>query len=255
MIAKKPKRQLLLYLMVALFPMMIWMSLMKVASGEFSMGHSGHDLQHNLYSRVEYIARTLPSDVAEQVRTGILEVSPSPRQLSVSKYVSFVSKYPSAALNHYKNDLLAFFGKSGVEAVMLDYLNYAPDLRSNLRMRGNTWRRDLDQHGIIYVIGDLFKKQPIVNGLALIGILLMLSIWFLYFLGIYKLVYNRSLLHRWAISLLFLIGFFPFYVFVTSTLANNVQSRHRAPSEFSIVVIAAIGLFSNVKRRHSEKLQ
>ena len=39
------------YLGVSTLPLIIWMSFLYVATGQFSMGSSGHDIPHNLYNR------------------------------------------------------------------------------------------------------------------------------------------------------------------------------------------------------------
>jgi 4-amino-4-deoxy-L-arabinose transferase-like glycosyltransferase len=243
--------KLLIYLMVGLFPLFVWMSFMKLSSGEFSMGRSGHDLNHNLYGRVEYISRTMPANLAQEVRINFLEASPTPKQLSLPSYIAFVISYPTTTLKYYKNDLIAFSLKSGIEAAILDYMGYSPDFRASIRIPNSTWRRDMDKHGILYIIRGFFLIHPLLSSATMMGSLLMLALWIGYLLCPIRLFREREKPKNWLIILVLLLTLLPPYFFVTSTLANNVHSRHRAPAEFSIVILVIANFWGFSKKRNS----
>src|SRR5882672_7719318 len=99
-------RARLTYLLAALGPLLLWMLFIFGATGEFSMGRSSYDLDHNLYLRAQLIAGTLPAS-ERSVRSG------GDPTLSLREYAAFVSDHPSAAFAHTARDLLVLSTKSG----------------------------------------------------------------------------------------------------------------------------------------------
>src|SRR5205085_61587 len=64
-VAKEKRRA---YLLLAFAPLLAWMSIVFVATGEFSMGRSGHDLGNNIYYRLQRIGGALPPAERPAVR-------------------------------------------------------------------------------------------------------------------------------------------------------------------------------------------
>lgn len=243
----------LFYLIFAFTPMLFWVVIMQIVSGDISMGRSGHDLNHNLYGRVKYISRTLSKKESDSIRKNILETRKHPNELTMTGYISFVVKYPFASAKHYLNDLIAFTAKSGVEAIIFDYLQLESEFRKTLRDGNTSWRRSMDKNGIFYVINEMFWNKPSVIMATIVGTVSLLSLWFLYIYGIWRTIKVRSNLNPFLSYLFVLLALLPPYVFATSTLCMNIQSRHRSPVEFCIVILGTVGLFALTDRLKLQK--
>jgi len=133
--------------------------------------------------------------------------------------------------------------KSGIERLLLDYLNLYPDSRSELQAADGGWRSRVDRGGAAALL-DLARSQPALVATAAAG---ALAFTLLMALALYGAL-------RWArkgersAERLALIGFV-IYIFATTQAADAAQSRLRACAEFAICVLALAGWKALARRR------
>jgi hypothetical protein len=215
---------------VALAPLLAWMSFVLVVTGDFSMGRSGHDLGSNLYARMQRMAAALQQAERPAVKPQ------GQKRVSVAEYLRFVLAHPGAAAAHSARDLVTVTVKSGIERVTLDYLDLFPASRRALQDSDQGWRADLESQGAARTFLRLLRDQP---GLALssaAGSLLFAGFIALAAVGAFSAARGR----RRNRALLLLAGFV-LYVGVTAQAVDAAQSRHRAPAEFALCVLALAG--------------
>jgi hypothetical protein len=206
------------------------------ATGEFSMGRSSYDLDHNLYLRAQLIAGTLPAS-ERSVRSG------GDPTLSLREYAAFVSDHPSAAFAHTARDLLVLSTKSGVERIALDYLDFAPAQRMDLQSPETGWRRQVELHGVLAGLREILNRNPFLTLAAASGALLFSGLMLLAAFGAF--VWLRAAPDDTAAStrgLRIMLAAFPLYIVTVSQVVEAAQSRHRAPAEFALCLLAAAGV-------------
>ena len=214
---------------VALAPLLGWMMFILLATGELSMGRSGHDLGHNLHDRMQRMAATLPADER-----------PAPGSTaSPGEYFAFVARHPLLAAKHSGRDLAALAFKSGIERVTLDYLELFPESRAALQASSGGWRAAVEQQGFAAALGALVRAQP--------GLVLSSAVSALAFTAFMALALHGALALRRNREAL-LLALFVLYVFATAQAVDAAQSRHRAPAEFALCVLAAAG-WAELRRR------
>jgi len=236
--APGPRRAKAAYLLWALAPLLLWMCFILLATGELSMGRSSHDLGHNLYARIQRMSASLPQ--AER---------PAPRpaghtSVGVAEYLRFVARHPVAAAGHSVRDVVALTAKSGIERLTLDYLDLFPRARSAIQDSDAGWRVQLEKHGLKAAALQLYAEQPglvLVSGLAAV---FFLAFMFLALAGAWGWAREAYAPRppndpRRALRLL-MIGFVA-YIFLTAQVVDAAQSRHRAPAEFALCVLAVAG--------------
>lgn len=224
-----------LFLLAALGPMLAWIGFIYVASGEISMGRSSHDLGHNLYMRVHRMAAALPEDERPAARPA------GQTTLTVREYLAFVARHPQAALNHGARDVLTLAAKSGIERLVLDYLDLFPEARAALQDTREGWRARLERHGARGALAEIWREQAalvLVSGGA--------AVLFALFMGL-ALVGAFS-----SNRLRLMLALFVLYIFFTAQAIDAAQSRHRAPAEFALCLLAVAG-FARLRRVLSEK--
>jgi len=233
-----PRRAKIAYLACALAPLLLWMSFILAATGELSMGRSSHDLGHNLYGRMQRISDSLPEAERAPRRP------PGHTTAGVGEYLAFVAHHPAASARHSLRDLVTLTAKSGIERLTLDYLDLFPDARNAIQDSDAGWRVQLEKHGIKAAALQLYSEQP---GLVIVSA--VAAVLFLVFMGL-------ALAGAWAWlrgphgartrddpgrALRLLMMVFVAYIFLTAQVVDAAQSRHRAPAEFALCVLAVAG--------------
>lgn len=221
------------FLVLALAPLLAWALFILYATGEFGLGRSSHDLGHNLYQRMHRIATALPEAERPARRPA------GQTTATLGEYLGFVAQHPVAAAKHSARDLATMTVKSGVERLVLDYLDLFPASRAAIQDTGEGWRAQVERHGPVAALKALFLKQP-----GLIAISAFFSLLFVVLLAF-------SVLGATARPLLLPAGF-AVYIFLTAQAIDAAQSRHRAPAEFALCLLAVAG-WQRLRRRAPHK--
>jgi hypothetical protein len=225
----------LAYLAAALAPVLAWMLFVLATTGEFSLGRSGHDLGHNLYERMQRMSASLPEAQRPAARP------PGETTARLGEYLAFTAAHPVAAALHSARDFLALGVKSGIERLALDYFDAFPQTRAALQDSQDGWRARVEQHGFVRAFAALAASQPGVMLLSGVGALLFTAFMALAVLGAWRGRHDARLL---------LLAGFALYIFVTAQAVDAAQSRHRAPAEFALAILAAAGWLHLRKARH-----
>ena len=234
MLKRTPGRALV-FLAVAVFPVLAWFSFMLSSTGEFGMGTSSRDMGHNLYQRVSRISRTLPLNYAADVNAAYLRTGEKGK-LSLTEYLKFVVDYPGPTFKHSARDLIVMATKSGVERITIDYLKVG----DNELQRGR-WRKIFEREGFIETLRFLWQTQGVNLTIGLLGAACMVILLGLACTGAVRLVLlypMQDLQQRLVAGVLIAL---PLYIFIFSQLVNAAQSRHRAPAEAALAVLAVCG--------------
>ena len=224
------------FIVMALAPLLAWMSFMFIATGEFSMGRSGHDLGNNLYFRMQRMAGELPK--AERPP----ERGPGQTKATLGEYAAFVAAHPALAAKHSARDLGVLTVKSGIERVVLDYLDLYPENKRELQDGDSGWRAQVEQRGAVAALGQVLREQPGLIVSSAIGAALFLALMALAACGAWRHLRSREWL---------LLSAFVVYIFATAQAVDAAHSRHRAPAEFAICILAVAGWLA--LRRRGEK--
>ena len=220
------KRKRGAYLALACAPLLLWMSLVFIASGEFSMGRSGHDLGTNLYLRLQRIGAELPPSERPPQRPA------GQRRASLGEYVAFSAAHPVLTAKFAVRDMAVMGFKSGIERVVLDYLDLYPDERRELQQADGGWRSRVVDRGGAAAFMDLARSQPVLVATSTVGALAFTLLMLL-------AVYGAA---RWARGAERLaLAAFVVYIFVTVQAVDAAQSRLRAGGEFAICLLALAG--------------
>jgi hypothetical protein len=233
-----PLRAKVAYLACALAPLLLWMCFILLATGEFSMGRSSHDLGHNLYARIHRMADALPQAQRPAPRP------PGHTSAGIGEYLQFVARHPVAAAGHSVRDLVALTAKSGIERLTLDYLDLFPEARNSIQDSDAGWRVQLEKNGLKAAALQLYAEQP---GLVLTSALA--AVFFLAFMALAlagawcwaRDAYGARTADDAGKALRLLMIGFVAYIFITAQVVDAAQSRHRAPAEFALCVLAVAG--------------
>ena len=232
----------LLIVTASLMPVVVWAMVVHSQTGEVSLGESSHDLSSNLYRRAEHIAETLPPGEKDSVMTNLARHQD--KRLGVLGYGSLALQYPGAFAQHVVRDALVFAGKSGIERLVVDYLALAGDARASFQGSESGWRRVLEQDGLLAALRQVYRQSPVTVVTSLLGLVLQVALMLLAVYGAWVWLRNMNT-NRWTAPkrvMAWAIVLFPVYLFATSLAADAVQSRHRAPSEFVLLILATLGL-------------
>lgn len=247
--AHRPSRGVL-YASMAYLPIVLWMAFVLIRTGEFGLGKSDHSMERNLYERVARIIATLPPEERDNARADYLPTGNDGHARTVGpvQYLRFVAAYPVASFKHLMHDMTAFFAKSGVERVTIDYLALTPHADA-LQDPDHGWRQQLELHGWPYTVRYLWQALGKTLLISVIGAIAFVALVVLACIGAFDTLrgWRKFTTPRIAIGLL-LVGAIA-YTFAFSHVINAVQSRHRAPAEFAIVLLAAAGLSATRARR------
>lgn len=240
-LARRSRRSLAIFLILSFLPLLVWMSIMQHLSGAFSLGSSDHDAASNMYQRAERITHTLPEPEQARAEERYLRAEGGKGSLRLSDFLRFAADYPAAYMSHLAKDGIAFIAKSGVEKLVLDYLHVDPIVRGRLQNQETGVRKQLEREGVLRTIQGKFLEYPKVMLASALGALAWMCLVCLAAVGVWRGIVDRGLRLNERITL-GLIALFPPYVFLTSQIVTAMQSRHRAPAEFAICLLAVIGL-------------
>ena len=212
------------FFVAALAPMIAWTAFIYVQTGEVSIGRSNHDLGHNLYERVQRMGASLPQSERPRVRPLGYTT------MNIREYLSFVAHHPAAAAEHSARDFATLAAKSGIERLAIDYLDLFPQSRVALQDSDSGWRAQVEQRGLARALLDLWHAQAgllLVSGGAAVLILAFMA---LAVMGAFSMDRGRLILAAFAL-----------YIFFTAQAVDAAQSRHRAPAEFALCLLAVAG--------------
>jgi hypothetical protein len=233
--APRPVRAV--YLTAALAPLLAWMAILAVLTGQFSVGVSGHDLGHNLYGRAERIAQGLPAAEHPVPAPGGVHT------LSLRQFAGFAWAHPGNTLRSSASDTLVLITKSGVERILLDYLNIAPAQRAGLQDSDHGWRSRAEHQGMVAALGEILRRNPLLMLGAAAGAVLFVGLMLCATMGaVAWLPSDRHAVPVRTRRLRLLLILFPLYVLATAQAVDAAQSRHRAPAEFALCLLAAAGI-------------
>jgi hypothetical protein len=149
--------------------------------------------------------------------------------MNLREYLGFVARHPGAAAAHSARDFATLGVKSGVERLTIDYLDLFPASRA-LQDADSGWRAQVEREGLGKAMLGLWRTQS--GLLAASGSAALL---FVAFMGLAlwgSFTRNRERL---------LLATFVLYVFFTAQAVDAAQSRHRAPAEFALCLLAVAG--------------
>lgn len=240
-------------LVAAAVPVLLWMGFMATQTGHFSMGESTRDLGHNLYQRVLRMSATLPTPAAQAARRDFLGQG-DVGSLAVADYLRFALRHPAPFANHGARDVAIFASKSGIERLTIDYLPLSAGSRLALQDSRGGWRSRLESEGVAATLGFLWRTQGAVLLVSMAGSVLMLVFSALSAYGMLALWRDRLRLDTGQRLVAAVLATLPLYVLVMSQLVDALQSRHRAPAEAAMVLLAGYGMAHFARRRAEQGL-
>ena len=218
------------YFGLALVPLLLWISFVKVESGELAIAQSHASLSRNLHQRVALMSAHLSGEERLQ-GTG---------SMAPLDYARFVADHPDEAAAHHARDLATLAFKSGIERVVLDYLDLFPQERAELQRGDSGWRRQLERGGPLATLHGVVSANPVLALLSLAGALGF---------GVLLVLAVRGAFARAAdTELRVALAAFVVYVFVTAQAVDAATSRHRAPAEFALCLLAMLALSSRSRK-------
>jgi hypothetical protein len=271
-LARRCPGNALQYLCVSMFPLLAWMMVNWQLTGESGLGESGHSLSRNLYLRVEWMADSMRAPLREEIRRKYLRydeantgvgssasvfadpTAENPRRLQPLDYARFALAYPGPFLRQSFKDISVFVGKSGIERLTIDVLEPERINRAQLQTPDEGWRRRLEKGGAWATVKYLWATVgPVVLLTSVVGSGLMVALTALAIFGAVQLL--RSMNKRSgdgaAAILPLLVVLVPVYFVLFSQVTPGVQSRHRAPAEFALVLLAGYAIQWLLDRRKS----
>jgi hypothetical protein len=145
-------------------------------------------------------------------------------------------------------DAVGFVAKSGVEKVTIEYLDLiGADKRSTAEARYDFqdkekgWRYVLETGGAVAVLRYFMERNAAVAISSAIGAVGILALWVLACIGAFA-IYRANLEKTRYVACVTLIAF-PLYIFSVCQFVDLMQSRHRAPAEFALCLLAMAGLY------------
>jgi 4-amino-4-deoxy-L-arabinose transferase-like glycosyltransferase len=247
-------REALLYPLIAFFPLVLWVGYIESNTGILSLGGSSHDPSHNLYDRVTHIINRLPEHDRANARAAFLHETFSratmrnEHVMTLLNYFRFCQHYPVGCLRFTGEDVVIYFAKSGVEKVTIDYLDLAPDVQE-LVNRPFDWRDQLNSQGMIGSLKGMLVQHPRLILLSLTSVIFIVLLWTLAEVGVIFAIKGNTYTAQQR-TFIAMLGVFPFYVLAISLWTGGLQTRHRAPAEFALCVMAVLG-WSELRRRIS----
>lgn len=230
---------------LALMPVLVWMTFMATQTGTFGLGRSGHSMEANLYMRVMRITATLPPAQRDAARA--IHLDPQSRMLGPIGYLRFAIDHPVATFRHTARDAGAFFVKSGIERITLDYAG-----RPNaavVQSHRSGWRQQLELHGPIHTALFLWRNLGFVLIFSILGAAAMLGLVTFALMGAGHYVRRWRNIRQPEIAIGLMLTALVGYIFLFSQVLNAMQSRTRAPAEFALVLLAVVGWKAVMRRR------
>lgn len=235
-----------MYGCIALAPIMLWMLFVGSQTGRIGLGESDHSMERNLYERVARITATMPIDERDIARAAYL--TDRGRKLGPAAYFIFAVEYPLPVAQHVLRDGVAFFAKSGIERITVDYLAVVAGSQA-VQSPSDGWRRRLELHGVAHTAAYLWTTLGAVLIVSIAGAVMMLAIVLLALAAVVDAMRSRQTHTVAARALIAMLTGVVLYTFVFSQVLNAMQSRQRAPAEFALVLLATLGAQRLIRRR------
>jgi hypothetical protein len=228
------------YLLLAFVPMILWFSFMLVNTGHLTFGESNRDMGHNLYQRIWRMSDAMDATSASSVRAEFLNQG-NKGVISLPQYLHFVAEYPGAFISHALRDTFMFSFKSGIERITIDYLEIDNVNRKSFQDKRTGWRHRLEKDGVVSTLIFMWKAQGLILLVSLIGAVFMTGLTLLAFWGALRMIVEWRRLNTLRQSMAVLLIALPLYIWLFSQVVDAVVSRHRAPAESAIVLLAVYG--------------
>jgi hypothetical protein len=226
----------------AYVPILAWMVFVWQETGTPGMGDSDHSLALNLHDRVEAIAATLPPDETRAITTRYLQQR---NAITTLNYFSFATHYPLPFLIYAARDAEVLLFKSGIERITVDYFANDQQVKILQTRNGSGWRQYWDKYGAIAAIHYGWRVLGVTFLISALAAAVQVALILLAVVGAMRVV---GLIRQHAApeaSKLagFLVLVLPVYILIFSQLADANQSRHRAPAEFALAILATHGIW------------
>lgn len=240
------------FVVCAFVPLTIWAMIVHSATGVWSLGPSGHDTAHNLYQRVHRMIDTMPPADKQNAKTIYTPAGADPDgTLSVGAYLRFSAEYPGTYFTHLAKDAVVFFGKTGLNKLLLDYLQMFPQAKRDLQNSRESWRIKWEKDGPLATLAYLWDKYSSLLLVSVIASGACVIIVCLAALGTVRVLaeIQAKKLEPVTACLAAMTMAIPIYVFGVSQVVNAMQSRHRAPAEFAMILLAGLAIQYFAQRR------
>ena len=225
---------------LATAPMLIWVGFVGLQSGTIGMGVSSFDMGHNLYQRVKRISATLPQDGFMQVQKQFLNQGEN-GSLGLGDYARFATQYFRPFLGQSARDSGVFFGKSGIERISLDYLELNSAARAEIQSEDRGWRKQLEVSGVVSAFKFLWHTQGSILLISLLGSMVLLLMMGMAAIGAWDLLRQMrraNIPQQFTASMIMAL---PVYILLFTQVVDAMQSRHRAPAEAALILLAMWG--------------
>jgi hypothetical protein len=234
----------LVFAAAAYMPIVVWMVFVWQETGTPGMGASDHSLAVNLYGRVESIAATMPPNETRTITARYLAGERRLRAMTALNYLSFAANYPLPVLRYAIRDTEVLLFKSGVERITVDYFANDQQVRILQTRDGNGWRQYWDKHGALATMRYAWQVLGITFLISMLAAAVQVALILLAVVGAVHVVglIRHHTAHEATKLAEFLVLALPIYILIFSQLADAAQSRHRAPAEFALAILATHGI-------------
>ncbi|MGH8217362.1 MAG: glycosyltransferase family 39 protein [Steroidobacteraceae bacterium] len=244
------------YYAALLAPMVAWLVIVHGYSGTWTFGEgTGPNLGANLADRVNRIIATLPPASRAAARERYLEPASPPASspagspvwgVTLGEYLRFCGGHAGACIAYSGREAFQFFLKSGIEKITIDYLPLvSAQGRHAITSAGGGWAQQVGKQGVVRAAREYLASYPLVLSISIAAMLAFTALMAFYVRGLLDAVLamwrgpGKKAASRTA--LLALLGIFPLYLFVASSVGGGMESRHRAAAEFAIAIVAVRG--------------
>lgn len=223
-------------------PVITFMLVMLALTGSVGMGASLQDAPHNLYERTRQMMKAAAPPAQAHVQARWLDTAPRDRwgpTLSVNQYAQIAATNPGPYLAYLAQDAAVFAFKSGVEKLTVDYLDGLGGEKSAFTSKESGWRLQAARLGPVGGALFILQRSPWLLVSSGLGVLAMALLDLLALLGAVVVIRQRG--PPAVLSMRMAVLALPAYVFAFSQVVDMMQSRHRAPADFALVLLAMLG--------------